>query len=59
MIDAEFEQRIKENADKLILLGKEGWLKSRKSKHKTKMTDEQQEGEVERIEQQRLKRASR
>lgn len=44
-----FEQ-IEKNADKLIALGKEAWLKKRKSQHKNKMTDEQQEGSLVEIE---------
>lgn len=44
------EQNIKENADKLILIGKEAWLKKRRSEHKAKMLDKQQEAEVAEIE---------
>ena len=42
--------QIQENADSLIAIGKEAWLKKRKSHYKTKMTDEQQEGSVTEIE---------
>ncbi len=44
------EQDIKENADRLIALGKKAWLKKRRSEHKAKMLDKQQEAEVTEIE---------
>lgn len=44
------EETIQENADTLIALGKEAWLKKRKASHKTKMLEEQQEAEVADIE---------
>lgn len=45
-----FMLSIEKNADSLIALGKEAWLKKRKSQHKTKMTDEQQDGTLTEIE---------
>ncbi len=44
------EEIIQENADSLIALGKEAWLKKRRASHKTKMLEEQQEAEVADIE---------
>lgn len=44
------EETIQENADNLIALGKEAWLKRRRASHKTKMLEEQQEAEVADIE---------
>jgi len=41
---------IQENADSLIALGKEAWLKKRRASHKSKMLEEQQEAEVADIE---------
>lgn len=45
-----FMKNIEKNADSLIALGKEAWLKKRKSQHKTKMTDDQQDGTLTEIE---------
>lgn len=44
------EETIQSNADNLIALGKDAWLKKRKASHKTKMLEEQQEAEVAEIE---------
>lgn len=47
------EQRISDNADALIYLGKAVWLKKRKAAHKQNMSDEQQEAELLEIERRR------
>lgn len=47
------EESIKTNADKLISMGKEAWLKKRKKAHKKIMTDEQQESEIIKLERER------
>ncbi|MNY22269.1 hypothetical protein D3C86_1558690 [compost metagenome] len=46
----DFMKKIESNADSLIALGKEAWLKRRKSQHQTRMTDDQQDGALTEIE---------
>lgn len=47
------EQRISDNADALISLGKAAWLKKRKAAHKQNMSDQQQEAELLEIQRRR------